>query len=61
MAQVFVGYGESAGATAAALLEAAETLELDVNDVQSVQGGFMVSEEIATEAAVVGVRVDRTL
>jgi hypothetical protein len=61
MAEVFVGYGTSAGATAVLLLDAAEFLDLPADTVQSVQGGFMVPEEVATQAGVESVRVDRSL
>lgn len=50
MADVKIPFGEKASDTAVLLLAAAETLDRPVTDVRTVQGAFLVDEEIANEA-----------
>jgi hypothetical protein len=55
MGDVTVEYGESAAETAQALLDAADSLELDAGVVRThsdAGGGFVVPEEVADEAGV---------
>jgi hypothetical protein len=52
MSEVEVPYGDSAQETAVLLLAAADELELDPAVVRTLEGGFMVPEEVAKEAGV---------
>jgi hypothetical protein len=52
MSNVFVPYGDSAQDTATLLLAEADKGDLDPAVVRSVQGGFMVEQDLADKAGV---------